>query len=1237
MEDRFISKIKHFIDLILHKKEWRRLVSVLACLVVFITTYALILPAITEENTSQIQTDGKSLENSIDSISFLKKQNSWDNYGEMYGTIAVGDYVKLTLNFDIEKGTIPDSGIMYYQLPVTLVEAVSERDLRNSTGDIIGSYYITQDGLLVFKFNSDVVENNKSVGLTGKANLEFQVASVSTDENGKIKFPYHSEIDDYVFEVITHEQETNRDKQVITIKKEQDVSESEGSIAYTIKIESQSGTSGNITVSDYMTNLSLTGVVTVKKYDSGNSLLNSSTGSSLNMNLDALEAGQYYLITYTAKIPDGTTATTYTKNSVTATTKNEYEKTITQRAEVEYTFYFPKISKKYTDFDGKNITWEITVTSNGKDLEGWKLEDILNKNNLDSEAKNIEITVNPAINGSSTVTLPYTFPAGSTGTYTFTYTTPSQTETAGAVTSTNEAILTSEDGDVSYDTGEVQGPKNSPMEKTGTVLGVYEQDPTRYKIQWTIVVRGPITGSWFLNDELWSQQGVPGDELLRLLEDLDSQISDLGLTYSFQAGELADDKDDIKQWVTNKDNISSSAMYKGINFNFVGNLDADKTINLTYYSVTPYNHDWNGKTYTNAVNFNNLVIEKAQVEVKPTLYKYDFYNDSSQNSSYSIKETESYQPTWKLRIVKPEGLTGDLIITENIPDYLSIDKLSMWQYENFSESELIINDTTVINSWDSNVGKIGIVTSLSGSTLTVTIPSSLVNKIATGKEIWLKIQTTIDEEAWPEYVDNKSSLIFANEATITNNGEVIGKDIQTQTITKEKPSETPVDDSKNVSKSFTFDNSHNILKYSVIINPDGKDLVQYSDVINVKDTLYFKNWVIQEGIDVSLVSSSFHVKEYLGNGITGNEINVQSSYRSYYDNVTDPYNLVQYHYLDLIVPDEKALLLEYEYKINGPADQQCLFYNQIILDGEGEAYKSDQVEANVKTQTVDAVFDYAGIVITKVDSMNLTKRLSNAKFKLYRYNSDEYAYIGDYSTNSSGQFTVVYPNVLEKNILYKLEEDTPPSGYSKNTEPVYFYVPEDSNSSPALPNGLNLSDVQKLVLGQQLYITNESKTTSISILKEWKDENGEKIEPENLTSLDFKLYQILSTSQDSISENAQKSEYGTYNVTSKSTPAWQTTIDGLPKTVTEEINNQEVTYYCFYQIEEQGVSGYSVEYKNNDGLTSGLIRMVNTQTDNTDYILPETGGIGSDKFIIIGSSIVLLSTLTLVYRALKKN
>ena len=281
------------------------------------------------------------------------------------------------------------------------------------------------------------------------------------------------------------------------------------------------------------------------------------------------------------------------------------------------------------------------------------------------------------------------------------------------------------------------------------------------------------------------------------------------------------------------------------------------------------------------------------------------------------------------------------------------------------------------------------------------------------------------------------------------------------------------------------------IRYSIVINAAADDLVKNSETLTLVDTVQKGNPDLHPYLDLSsvhLYNYSSSVENHIGTEI------LQTSYELQYDETNNK--------MTLVIPDSKALVLVYDYRIDENAAGTPTISNSAELNGKWSTSENTKVE----TSTSSATADHKKITVYKVDSSNYKELLSGAAFNLERYdynkdqNSGSWVSIKQVTTGENG--TIIFnlsgsnPE-LATDKLYRLTETIAPDGYKLDTTPHYFIWKDesDSDNNSAYANA-NVSSAQinnapiKYIEngGGDLYISNDY--TRLSVIKSWAKNDG---------------------------------------------------------------------------------------------------------------------------------------------------
>ena len=286
-----------------------------------------------------------------------------------------------------------------------------------------------------------------------------------------------------------------------------------------------------------------------------------------------------------------------------------------------------------------------------------------------------------------------------------------------------------------------------------------------------------------------------------------------------------------------------------------------------------------------------------------------------------------------------------------------------------------------------------------------------------------------------------------------------------------------------------------------------------SDKITLTDKLEYND----DKISSYLVLSSLKLYEYDANrdDHKGKLID-ESRYQVQIDDTT--------HKLTVTLPDELACVLGYQYDFDVGQAAYPTIKNTVSLEGEF----SSSVDTKIDTNDSSAGVVRGKMTIYKVDSKDYSKKLPNAKFKLWKFNAETKkwdAVTKDskdvFETNKDGEIVFSGSSddkFLVANTLYKLEETEAPPGYDKDENPHYFVIYQaDQNktkqdaktalSQQGIPNVTLDNDVSYIPNNKEvsLYVPNDSN--SISVKKVWVDQENKGTTP-GASNVKVQLYRV---------------------------------------------------------------------------------------------------------------------------------
>ena len=1054
-------------------------------------------------------------------------------------TFEDGDQVKVHINYNLPADIVTtDKNTISYQLPNGIKPLKEETGLvYASNGKAVGTYLITTEGKITIDFNADFATGEPFSGY-----IEFQgtVSADGADDDGSVKF------DGDGGEITV---KPSKEQYDLNMSKQASLND-DGTVSYTVKASTKNGTEGTIKIEDKfvdwdsaMAEYNVNSFKVIKKDKDGISTPMTATpsinGESFTINdLPKLEAGESYEITYTAKAtPSNKDGSGSLTNSVKGTSGNTSKETSTS-----ITISNSMISKYggYDQNSGK-MNWSITINPDKKDIGGYVFNDTIDNN--------LEIPTPITVKGSNGTTftidsLPYIFPDGSNETYTIEYQTDAPKEN---VTVTNTGTI-GKDGttyESSYGVGVNHRDWDITKSSTGNTVSedgktitntwqAYMKLPDRGITSVTysdVIKNGTSTGDKDFIGEHYAILSELREEINRNIELKDANGTpifkeDLEVSVKFYSdenknNEVTNDDAHVKAFeVTVKKKDDSEFVGQSLNissYHTIGDLKGVKE-GINYYFV-------NKGTVQDKESESKVTYNKPKKFVKQGFGKidggtYDKYSSSKVSTDYISRDGKLYY-----RIIFTPDSNEQISVTDTLPkgtklfkkgeraDYTNssyksnpADRGSPEAIYHFGDNaewycDGDANFTDIRKyfkySYDETTNKITF-TFEPGYNKTDGDNYSEKRQTPNGPiAIYYAVDITSDE-FWKDLKNENKEY--------TNTLEYEGKSQEQHTEVERE--------TQNVTKTAKQIDNTTKVEYSVIINPAAKDLNPKSDKITLNDKLEYSD---NNNISPYLVLSSLKLYEYDADKVDhkGKLID-ESRYQVQIDDTT--------HKLTVTLPDELACVLGYQYDFDVGQAAHPTIKNNVSLEGEF----SSSVDTNIDISQSSAGVIRGKMTIYKVDSKDYSKKLPNAKFKLWEFDKETKDWkavtkgsTDVFETNEDGE--IVFSGSSEDkflvaNTLYKLEETEAPSGYDKDENPHYFVIYQaDQNktkqdakavlSQQVIPN-VNLdNDVSYIPNNKEvsLYVPNDSN--SISVKKVWVDQENKGTSP-GTNSVKVQLYRV---------------------------------------------------------------------------------------------------------------------------------
>ena len=672
----------------------------------------------------------------------------------------------------------------------------------------------------------------------------------------------------------------------------------------------------------------------------------------------------------------------------------------------------------------------------------------------------------------------------------------------------------------------------------------------------TTIPSNVYNGSWY-NDTLSDYQKFTQEQIDAIVVKNGTQIFEKGIDYSITA------------------NVDQSGKITGFKLIFLTdteNVTKDNPITIEYES-TP---DLTGIKAGSKRTFENT----GRIYYSDSLYltakantTYTQYADFSKAAGDYTAENK--QLTWYLTLNENSKMSGNATITEMLPDGLKFVNAEIAERGSEATRTTIAVDKS---TKDSNKVKINV--------------AGLVSNNERNRNGYIKIKVTT-EVTDENFLQENGSREFTNSAELNYNGDKHTASAIT-TIKNEALSKEAIHNAK----------TYPYVKYTVKVNPNGYNLLETKDTINVVDKMSEYMNLVEDSVEVSSNGKALSSDEW---SLANDKAN---------------------HRFIVTVPDDKPITITYLVSINKPAGEKVKLSNAAYYSGHEQGGKTD--ERNITVMESSATVKGSLLLYVKKKDSLTKASLSGADFALAEvvrntdgsiaYENGEPKLANEMSSTTDADGEAIFQIDREKGSdkLYCLYEKKAPANYKKSETKVYVAFKTQSNTG-----SLSVEYVQN---GGAVEMTN-MPTGSLTIEKKVignniPDETYQMVVSANTDNVDTDLTKatVADTTDNKAITPTISTKDGQSTLTFSLKAGHKAKVSGLPigtysvaENVASRTEADKTAYKASYSVNGKAVENVEVKVaQDTDSSTVPSITVTNTYKTELKVLKKD---IGTDEAI----------------------